>query len=74
MPVQNNFNSQVAPVVENLPGNASDIRDLGLSPGLGKIPWRGKCQRTPVFLPGKIPWTEEPGMLQFIGLQRVGHD
>ena len=22
----------------------------------------------------KIPWTEEPGRLQFMGLQRVGHD
>ena len=22
----------------------------------------------------KIPWTEEPGMLQFMGSQRVGHD
>ena len=22
----------------------------------------------------KIPWTEEPGKLQFTGLQRVGHD
>ena len=22
----------------------------------------------------KIPWTEEPGKLQFMGLQRVGHD
>ena len=22
----------------------------------------------------KIPWTEEPGRLEFIGLQRVGHD
>ena len=22
----------------------------------------------------KIPWTEEPGGLQFLGLQRVGHD
>ena len=21
-----------------------------------------------------IPWTEEPGGLQFVGLQRVGHD
>ena len=21
-----------------------------------------------------IPWTEEPGGLQFMGLQRVGHD
>ena len=22
----------------------------------------------------KIPWTEEPGKLQSVGLQRVGHD
>ena len=22
----------------------------------------------------KIPWTEEPGVLQSVGLQRVGHD
>ena len=22
----------------------------------------------------KIPWTEEPGKLQFMGLQRVGHN
>ena len=25
-------------------------------------------------LPRKIPWTEEPGMLQSIGSQRVGHN
>ena len=29
---------------------------------------------TPVFLPGESPWTEEPGKLQSMGLQRVGHD
>jgi len=22
----------------------------------------------------RIPWTEEPGELQFMGLQKVGHD
>ena len=27
-----------------------------------------------VFLPGEIPWTEEPGGLQSMGLQRVGYD
>ena len=32
-----------------------------------KIPWRGKWQPTPVFLPGKITWTEKPGRLQSIG-------
>ena len=26
------------------------------------------------ILAWKIPWTEEPGELQSIGLQRVGHD
>ena len=29
---------------------------------------------TPVFLPGESPWTEEPGGLQSMGLQRVRHD
>ena len=29
---------------------------------------------TPVFLPGESPCTEEPGGLQPIGSQRVGHD
>ena len=33
-------------------------------------PW----QPTPVFLPGEFLWTEEPGGLQSIGLQRVKHD
>ena len=26
------------------------------------------------ILAGKIPWTEEPGGLQSMGLQRVGHE
>ena len=26
------------------------------------------------ILAGKIPWTEEPGGLQSMGLQRVGYD
>ena len=29
---------------------------------------------TPVLLPGKIPWTEEPDRLQSMGSLRVGHD
>ena len=40
---------------------------------VGKIPWRRAWQPTQVFLPGESPWTE-PGGLQSIGLQRVGHD
>ena len=38
------------------------------------MPWRRAWQPTPVFLPGESPWTEEPGGLQSMGLQRVGHD
>ena len=36
-------------------------------------PWSRKYQPTPLFLPGKIPWTEEPGGLQSMESQRVGH-
>ena len=28
----------------------------------------------PSILAWEIPWTEEPGELESIGLQRVGHD
>ena len=44
------------------------------NPWVGKIPWKRKWQSTPVPLPGKIPWTEEPSRLQSMGSQRVGHD
>ena len=39
----------------------------------GRI-WRREWQPTPVFLAWGNPWTEEPGELQSIGLQRVGHN
>ena len=26
------------------------------------------------ILPWRIPWSEEPGRLEFTGLQKVGHD
>ena len=45
----------------------------GFYPWVRKIPWRRKWLPTPVFLPGKIPWTEEPGLLS-LELQRVRHD
>ena len=33
-------------------------------PWVRKIPWQRKWQLISVFLPGKLPWTEEPGRLQ----------
>ena len=45
---------------------------VGLS--ILSMPWWETWQPTPVFLPGVTPWTEEPGGLQFMGSQRVGHN
>ena len=60
-------------VVKNLPANKGDIRDTG------SIPWSvrssGGWYGNPVqYSCLEIPWTEEPGGLQFIGSWRVGHD
>ena len=41
---------------------------------VGKSSWRRKWQLASVILAWRILWTEEPGELLSIGLQRVGHD
>ena len=41
---------------------------------VGKIPWRRVWQPTQVFLPEESPWTKDPGGLQSMGTQRVGHN
>ena len=46
----------------------------GFDPWVGKILCRRAWQPTPVFLPGELPWTEQPGGLQFMGSQRARHD
>ena len=60
-------------MVKNPPANAGDVRDMGSIPGSGRSPGGGHATHSR-FLAGKIPWTEEPGRLQFMGSQRVGHD
>ena len=65
--------SQVALVIKNLPANARDARDAGSSPGSGRSPGGGHGNHSSI-LTGESPWTEEPGGLQSIGVQRVGHD
>jgi len=42
--------SLVAQMVKNPSANAGG---LGLTPGLGRFPWRRGWQPTPVFLPGE---------------------
>ena len=56
-------------VVKNPPANEGDTghRRRGLDPWVWEIPWRRKKQFIPVFLPGEIPWTEEPGGLRSMG-------
>ena len=49
--------------------SAHNARDLGSIPGLGRSPWRRDWLPTLVFLPWKIPWTEEPEGLQSMGLK-----
>ena len=51
--------------------NPLAVQRPGFNPWVGKISWRRAWQPIPVFLPGKSPWTEKPGKLQFMGLQRV---
>ena len=45
--------------------------DLGLIPGSGRSP--GERNDNPL-LTGESPWTEEPGALQSMGLQKVRHN
>ena len=57
-------------MVKNLPANAGDVRDADLIPGLERLPGRGLTIHSSI-LSWRIPWTEEPGGLQSIGLHRV---
>ena len=49
-----------------------DAGDLGSIPGWGRSPGGGNGTHSSV-LAWRIPWTEEPDGLQFMGLQRVRH-
>ena len=50
-----------------------NARDPGSVPGLGRSPAEGNGNPLQ-YIAWKIPWTEEPGRLQSMGSQRVGHD
>ena len=54
-------------VVKNLPANSGDARDLDLNLGLRRSP--GEVVSHTSILAWKIPWTEEPGVLQSMGSQ-----
>ena len=47
--------------------------DMGLIPELGRSSKGGQATHSSI-LAWRVPWTEEPGRLQFIGSQTAGHD
>ena len=57
-------------VVKKLPANAGDV---GSIPGSRRSP--GEGNGNPFYYScWEIPWIEEPGRLQSMGSQRIGHD
>ena len=58
-------------VTKNLPANTGDTRDVGSTPGQEDTL---EEEMAPHFSTAwRIPWTEEPDMLQSMGLQRGGY-
>ena len=58
----------MALVVKNLFISAGDVRDSGSIPG-SEDPLEKETASHSIILAWKIPWTEEPGGLQSMGLQ-----
>ena len=60
----------VAQLVKNLPAmQETRVPSLGQEDPLEK----GMATHSNILV-WRIPWTEKPGGLQFVGSQRVGHD
>ena len=62
--------SLVAQMVKNL----LQCRRPGFDPRVGKVPCRWIVAACSSILARRIPWSEEPGGLQSIESQRVGHN
>ena len=53
--------------------SSCNVGDVGLIPGLGRCPGKGMATYCHTLI-WRIPRTEEPGTLQSLGSQRVGHN
>ena len=60
-------------MVKNPPANAGDSGDRSSIPRWEDLLEKETATHSGI-LAWKIPWTEEPGRLQSMGSQRVGHD
>ena len=58
---------------KNTPANAEDIKDVGSIPGSEDPLEEGTATQSSILI-WEIPWIEEPGRLQSIGLQGDGHN
>ena len=57
-------------MVKNLPTiQETQVQTLGREDSM-----KEKMATHPTILAWRIPWTEEPGGLQSMSLQRIGHD
>ena len=63
------WSCRVAQLVKNLPANAGNARDVGGEDSLEK-----EMATHSNIIAWKIPWTEEPGWLQYMRVERVGQD
>ena len=54
--------------------SAYNLGRPGFDSWVGKIPLEKEMATHSSTLAWKIPWIEEPGRLQSMGSQRVGHD
>ena len=69
-------------VIKNLPINARNIRNMGSIPQIGrahggghdKLPQYSCLKNSMDWGAWWIPWIQEPGRLQIMGLKRVGHN
>ena len=60
-------------MAKNPPDSAEDVETWVQSLGGGDPLEEGMATHSSI-LAWRIPWTEEPGGLQSLGSQRVGHD
>ena len=58
-------------VIKNLPANAGDAGDAGSIPGFERSPEEGNRNPLQYSCLENSTWTEDPGGLQSMGLQRV---
>ena len=63
----------IPPAVKNMPAT-QDLQEMQVGPLGREDPLEKAMATNSSILAWRIPCTEAPGGLQFIGLQRVGHD